>query len=90
MIQESYQSSGSNGDRIYEFSAHDNWQGRPTTNPHSPASTAEYVDYYRGFLNQLLDLLQSEDQPAIDRVISLIRSGASQEEVFATIQSINN
>ncbi|KAE8371416.1 hypothetical protein BDV26DRAFT_276141 [Aspergillus bertholletiae] len=89
MVQENYQSSGSNSSRIYEISAHDNSQGRPTTTPHSPASPAEYVDYYRGFLNQLLDLLESEDQPIVDRIVGLIRSGASQEEVFAATQSAN-
>ncbi|KAE8382898.1 hypothetical protein BDV26DRAFT_252871 [Aspergillus bertholletiae] len=89
MAQESHHSLPSNCSRFNEINDHDNNQESPTTNPQSPVSAAEYVDYYSGFLNQLLDLIRNEDQETVAQIVGLIRSGASQEDILVAIQSAN-
>lgn len=51
---------------------------------------AEDSDYYRSFLEQLLDLVCNEDQETVTRLVTIIRSGASQREILAAISQMQN
>ncbi|PLB39729.1 uncharacterized protein BDW47DRAFT_124403 [Aspergillus candidus] len=53
----------------------------------SPQSerSLEDLEYYRVFLEQLLSLVCHGDQATVARMVSLIRSGASQQEIFAAL-----
>ncbi|KAE8130676.1 hypothetical protein BDV38DRAFT_266688 [Aspergillus pseudotamarii] len=90
MVQENHQSLGSNSNLSNEINANDNNQADPTADPRSPAATAEYADYYREFLNELVDSIRNEDQAMVARIVGLIRSGASQDEVLGAIRSANS
>ncbi|KAE8376099.1 hypothetical protein BDV26DRAFT_294423 [Aspergillus bertholletiae] len=50
----------------------------------------EDSDYYRSFLEQLLDLVCNEDQETVARLVAIIRSGASQPEILAAISQMQN
>ncbi|KAE8332967.1 hypothetical protein BDV39DRAFT_166099 [Aspergillus sergii] len=89
MVQENHHSLGSNSNLSNEINANDNSQADPTADPRSPAATAEYADYYREFLNELVDSIRNEDQVMVARIVGLIRSGASQDEVLGAIRSAN-
>ncbi|KAE8334301.1 hypothetical protein BDV24DRAFT_146078 [Aspergillus arachidicola] len=101
MVQENHHSLGSltektlrsNSNLSNEINANDNNQVDPTADPRSPAATAataEYADYYREFLNELVDSIRNEDQAMVARIVGLIRSGASQDEVLGAIRSANS
>ncbi|PKY02960.1 hypothetical protein P168DRAFT_319505 [Aspergillus campestris IBT 28561] len=45
----------------------------------------EDLEYYRVFLEQLLSLVCHGDQATVARMVSIIRSGASQQEIFAAL-----
>ncbi|KAB8263795.1 hypothetical protein BDV32DRAFT_146097 [Aspergillus pseudonomiae] len=62
----------------------------PNTDPQLQTSFAEDSDYYRNFLEQLLDLVCNEDQETVARLVSIIRSGASQREILAVISQMQN
>ncbi|KAF7593996.1 hypothetical protein BBP40_010393 [Aspergillus hancockii] len=62
----------------------------PNTEPQTFDMTSEDPEYYRSFLAQLLDLVYNEDQATVDRLISTIRSGASQEDILAFIAQMHN
>ncbi|RAQ50133.1 hypothetical protein AFGD_011630 [Aspergillus flavus] len=51
---------------------------------------AEDSDYYRSFVEKLLDLVCNEDQETVARLVSIIRSGASQREILAVISEMQN
>ncbi|KAE8358559.1 hypothetical protein BDV27DRAFT_137500 [Aspergillus caelatus] len=90
MVQENHRSLGSNSNLSNKINANDNSQADPTADPRSPAATAENADSYREFLNELVDSIRNEDQVMVARIIGLIRSGASQDEVLGTIRSANS
>jgi hypothetical protein len=50
----------------------------------------EDTEYYTNFLQQLLGLVRHGDQETVSRMISVIRSGASQEEILKTLSEISN
>ncbi|KAE8400610.1 hypothetical protein BDV37DRAFT_257288 [Aspergillus pseudonomiae] len=75
MVQEKYQSLGSNN---------------PIADPRSPAATAEYENYYREFPNELVNSIRNEDQAMVARIVGLIQSGASQDKVLGAIRSANS
>ncbi|KAE8309304.1 hypothetical protein BDV41DRAFT_437696 [Aspergillus transmontanensis] len=62
----------------------------PNTDPLLLTRYAEDSDYYRSFLEQLLDLVCNEDQETVARLVSIIRSGASQREILAVISEMQN
>ncbi|KJK63493.1 hypothetical protein P875_00065061 [Aspergillus parasiticus SU-1] len=62
----------------------------PNTDPLLLTRYAEDSDYYRSFLEQLLDLVCNEDQETVSRLVSIIRSGASQREILAVISEMQN
>ncbi|OGM46276.1 hypothetical protein ABOM_005314 [Aspergillus bombycis] len=70
----------------YEVSSYET----PNTDPLLHTSYAEDSDYYRTFLEQLLDLVCNEDQETVARLVSIIRSGASQREILAVISQMQN
>ncbi|GIJ99009.1 hypothetical protein Aspvir_001133 [Aspergillus viridinutans] len=50
----------------------------------------EDKEYYTNFLEQLLGLVRHGDQATVSRMVSVIRSGASQEEILKTLSEISN
>ncbi|KAB8268035.1 hypothetical protein BDV30DRAFT_231039 [Aspergillus minisclerotigenes] len=62
----------------------------PNTDPLLLTRYAEDSDYYRSFLEQLLDLVCNRDQETVARLVSIIRSGASQREILAVISEMQN
>ncbi|GFF39054.1 hypothetical protein IFM46972_05758 [Aspergillus udagawae] len=50
----------------------------------------EDKEYYTNFLEQLLGLVRHGDQATVSRMISVIRSGASQEEILRTLSEMSN
>lgn len=55
----------------------------------SSNQTAENrLSYYRSNTTRLLEFLKRSDQDSIDRFIAVVRSGASHDEVFATIEQL--
>lgn len=41
------------------------------------------AQHYRNFLEQLLDMLGTRDEATVSRMVTLIRSGASEQEILA-------
>ncbi|KAB8074533.1 hypothetical protein BDV29DRAFT_156535 [Aspergillus leporis] len=62
----------------------------PNTDPQILSSPAEDSNYYRSFLEQLLNLLCNEDQETVARLVSIIRSGASHQDILAVISQVQN
>ncbi|KAE8360361.1 hypothetical protein BDV27DRAFT_148783 [Aspergillus caelatus] len=62
----------------------------PNTDPLLHTIYAEDSDYYRSFLEQLLDLVCNEDQETVARLVTIIRSGASQREILAAVSQMQN
>ncbi|KAI9045065.1 uncharacterized protein KD926_010388 [Aspergillus affinis] len=62
--------------------SHDNQNGDPA------ASLAEGFRYYKDFLEQLLDLVRRNDQADLDRIISMIRSGASNKDILTVLVEV--
>ncbi|KAF7121740.1 hypothetical protein CNMCM5793_009293 [Aspergillus hiratsukae] len=50
----------------------------------------EDTEYYTNFLEQIMGLVRNGDQAAVSRMISVIRSGASQEDILKAISEISN
>ena len=48
----------------------------------------EEVEYYRTFLDQLLGVVRDGNQATVERVLSVIRSGASHQEIFAAMSGL--
>ncbi|KAB8213216.1 hypothetical protein BDV33DRAFT_185190 [Aspergillus novoparasiticus] len=90
MAQENHQSLGSNNSLSNETNVNDNNQADPTADPQSLAAAAEYANYYREFLNELVDSIRNEDKAMVTRIVGLIRSGTSQDEVLGAIRSANS
>lgn len=44
------------------------------------------LSYYRSNTTRLLEFLKRSDQDSIDRFIAVVRSGASHDDIFATIE----
>jgi len=52
--------------------------------------TQEELDYYRGFLERLLDSIRYCEPGHIDQIINVIRGGASLDEILSVVeQSLN-
>jgi hypothetical protein len=52
--------------------------------------TQEELDYYRGFLERLLDSIRYCEPGHIDQIINIIRGGASLDEILSVVeQSLN-
>lgn len=51
---------------------------------------AENPAYYKNFLEQLLDLVRNNDQADVSRMVSVIRSGASHEEILDAISVVQD
>ncbi|KNG88367.1 hypothetical protein ANOM_003339 [Aspergillus nomiae NRRL 13137] len=79
-------SSNNQSSDSYQVSSYET----PNTDPLLQTSFAEDSDYYRSFLEQLLDLVCNEDQETVARLVSIIRSGASQREILAVISQMQN
>ncbi|KAJ5605732.1 hypothetical protein N7510_008513 [Penicillium lagena] len=47
------------------------------------------VRYYRGFLERLLDLVTHGEEQAVNRMISVIRSGASHDAILAALAEMS-
>ncbi|KKA21539.1 C6 finger domain protein [Rasamsonia emersonii CBS 393.64] len=50
--------------------------------------TQEQLQYYRGFLERLLDSIRYGDRDRLDDMINVIRSGASMDEIAAMVDQI--
>ncbi|KAJ5370066.1 uncharacterized protein N7496_006158 [Penicillium cataractarum] len=75
---------------------------RPDNNPsssHQPvparggrdnqgSSGDQRLAYYRSNTSRLLEFLKQSDQDSLDRFISVVRSGASHDDIFATIEQL--
>ncbi|PLN74720.1 hypothetical protein BDW42DRAFT_54317 [Aspergillus taichungensis] len=57
----------------------------PTDQSQPSERSIEGLEYYRVFLEQLLNLVCHGDQATVARMVSIIRSGASQQEIFAAL-----
>ncbi|KAI9926676.1 hypothetical protein MW887_003769 [Aspergillus wentii] len=47
------------------------------------------LQYYRSFLNQLLDLVCNGDQDTVNQMVNVIRSGASHEDILAAMSRVS-
>lgn len=54
----------------------------------SHGRTPEELEYYRAFLDQLLGVVRDGNQATVERVLSVIRSGASHQEIFAAMSEV--
>lgn len=54
----------------------------------NPTATAR-LNYYRSNTNRLLDFLRQSNRDSLDRFISVVRSGASHDDIFATIDQLS-
>lgn len=48
------------------------------------------MDYYRAFLEDLITVMRNADADAVSLIVSLIRSGASNDEVYHAIQQLQS
>ncbi|KAJ5874421.1 uncharacterized protein N7529_002851 [Penicillium soppii] len=48
------------------------------------------LEYYRRFLKDLISSIQDGDTAAVDRIVSLIRSGASNQDIHQAVQPVRN
>ncbi|KAB8230609.1 hypothetical protein ETB97_010800 [Aspergillus alliaceus] len=80
----------SSNNQSNENSAGDSNYETPNTDPQLLSRHAEESEYYRSFLEQLLDLVFNEDQETVARLVSIIRSGASQQEILAVMSQVQN
>ena len=51
----------------------------------SGGRTPEELEYYRAFLDQLLGVVRDGNPATVERVLSVIRSGASHQEISAAM-----
>ncbi|KAH8434810.1 uncharacterized protein LDX57_012443 [Aspergillus melleus] len=61
---------------------HDDRNGVPVD------TQAEKLRYYKDYLEQVLDLVRHNDQADLDRMVSVIRSGASDKEILAVLAEL--
>ena len=54
----------------------------------SDGRTPEQLEYYRAFLDQLLGVVRDGNPATVERVLSVIRSGASHQEIFAAMSQV--
>ncbi|RAL05104.1 uncharacterized protein BO80DRAFT_177066 [Aspergillus ibericus CBS 121593] len=61
--------------------------GLEPSNPPSQTSDrlAEELVYYRSFLEQLLGFVRNGDQEVVNRMVSIIRSDASHQEILTAL-----
>ncbi|PYH94123.1 hypothetical protein BO71DRAFT_326121, partial [Aspergillus ellipticus CBS 707.79] len=50
-----------------------------------PDQLTEDLNYYRGFLEQLLALVRNGDQATVNQMVSTIRSDASHQEILTLL-----
>ena len=55
------------------------------TNTQTDGRTPEELEYYRAFLDQLLGVVRDGNPATVERVLSVIRSGASHQEISAAM-----
>ena len=55
------------------------------TNTQTDGRTPEELEYYRAFLDQLLGVVRDGNQATVERVLAVIRSGASHQEISAAM-----
>ncbi|OOQ82580.1 hypothetical protein PEBR_40265 [Penicillium brasilianum] len=60
----------------------------PSGNQSNPTN-ATRLAYYRSNTSKLLEFLKQSDQDSLDRFISVVRSGASHDDIFATIEQLS-
>lgn len=58
------------------------------TNTQTDGRTPEELEYYRAFLDQLLGVVRDGNQATVERVLAVIRSGASHQEIFAAMSGV--
>jgi hypothetical protein len=55
----------------------------------SNQSAANRLAYYRSNTSRLLDFIKQSDQDSLDRFVSIVRSGASHDDIFAIIDQLS-
>ncbi|RJE22552.1 hypothetical protein PHISCL_05098 [Aspergillus sclerotialis] len=75
--------NGRVGGQMPRSSQNEESGGRISDDPDS--RTQEQVQYYQTFLQRFLGVVGSSDETTVERIVSLIRSGASQQEVLAAL-----
>jgi hypothetical protein len=58
-------------------------------NGSSNQSAATRLAYYQSNTSRLLDFIKQSDQESVDRFISIVRSGASHDDIFAIIDQLS-
>ncbi|KKK25814.1 hypothetical protein ARAM_006838 [Aspergillus rambellii] len=61
--------------------------GDTTPNQHASEITAESPEYCQIFLERLLSVVSNGQPEIVDQLITTIRSGASQQEIFAALSA---
>lgn len=61
-----------------------NGAGSGAIEQHNPQVQLD-TEYYRSFVGQLLDVVGSQDDATVSRMIELIRSGASQQDIWTAL-----
>ncbi|KAL2853422.1 hypothetical protein BJY01DRAFT_244042 [Aspergillus pseudoustus] len=60
-----------------------------STNGHrANEDVAENAEYYQTFLRRLIATISHEQPEVVDRLITIIRSGASQQEIFRALSEL--
>ncbi|PWY92903.1 hypothetical protein BO70DRAFT_392276 [Aspergillus heteromorphus CBS 117.55] len=57
--------------------------------PQTPDTIHDQIAYYRSFLDQLLGIVRHGDQESVNRMVTAIRSHASDEEILALLTQIS-
>ncbi|CAI7605360.1 unnamed protein product [Penicillium bialowiezense] len=63
-------------------------QPRASDSRRQPVQPGRDLNYYRTFLEDLVAVMRDGDADAVSRIVTLIRSGASNEEIYHAIQQL--
>ena len=61
------------------------WHHSSRTSDDPDSRIQDRVQYYQSFLQQFLGVVGSSDEATVARIVSLIRSGASQQEILTAL-----
>ncbi|PYI02563.1 hypothetical protein BO78DRAFT_217720 [Aspergillus sclerotiicarbonarius CBS 121057] len=85
-MREQNNGSQKNGDSSHRNESSQSAGLEPSNPPsRTPDRLAEELEYYRNFLEQLLGLVRDGDQEDVNRMISIIRSDASPQEILTAL-----
>lgn len=61
---------------------------RANNSYHQPVQPGRDLHYYRTFLEDLVAVVRDHDADTVSRIVNLIRSGASNEEIYIAIRQL--